>query len=159
MKQRDRDGSARFHAALTEARATVARLEDALRTTERDLGLQRQQLEDAERRGRLAAAIPDPETVAIAERFVARHRERIELLERKVQIQRDELGLAVRDAAEIAEQARSGGASDEAPAAFADPAPAADEALLRQRLDRAAREAAADAQLAFLKKKMGKESK
>jgi hypothetical protein len=65
----------------------------------------------------------------------------------------------VRAAAEIAEQARSGGASAEAPAAFADPAPAADEALLRQRLDRAAREAAADAQLAFLKKKMGKESK
>ena len=157
MKQRDRDGSARLHAALTEAKAAVSRLHDALRTTERDLGVQRQQLEDAERRGRLAAAIPDAETVAIAERFAARHREWVLVLERKVPVLRDEVRLAEREVEELAEQVPAAGT--EPPHRPVEREAAADEAYLRQRLDRAAREAAADAQLAFLKKKMGKEPK
>lgn len=157
MKQPDKAASARFQAALAEARIAVRRLAEALQVAERDLGLQRRQLQDAERRGRLASEIPDPETVAIAERFAARHREWIDVLERKVLVQRDEVLLAEREVVEISQQIqeRGGEALHEA----GEPAPAAEDPFLKQRLDRAAREAAAEAQLAFLKKKMGKDAK
>ena len=69
--------------AWVEARLGIRAMRDALDATERELTAERRQLEDAERRGRLAAAIPDQETVAVAERFAARHRERIAVLERK----------------------------------------------------------------------------
>ncbi|HTO72450.1 MAG TPA: hypothetical protein VMJ30_01460 [Gemmatimonadales bacterium] len=151
-----REGSGRLHAALVEARTVVGRLREALRALERDLATQRQQLDDAERRGRLAAAIPDPETVSIAERFAVRHREWIGLLERKMELQRDEITLAERDLAELSQQADMAG--PEAPAHRPE-AQAPEDPLLRHRLDRAAHEAAAEAQLAYLKKKMGKGEK
>jgi fumarate hydratase class II len=153
-----RDGSARLHAALAEARVVVSRLREALRVIEQDLASQRQQLEDAERRGRLAAGIPDAETVAIAERFAARHRAWVGLLERKAGLQRDEIALAEKDLADLADQGEAVGTGTEAT-----PEPpgagASEDPLLRHRLDRAAHEAAAEAQLAFLKKKMGKDPK
>lgn len=152
-----RDGSARLHAALAEARVVVDRLRQALRVVEQDLASQRQQLDDAERRGRLAASIPDAETVSIAERFAARHRAWIGLLERKAVLQRDEIALAEKDLADLGELGETVGAGrDPAPDV---PEAAAEDPLLRHRLDRAAHEAAAEAQLAFLKKKMGKEPK
>ncbi len=151
-----REGSARLHAALAEARIVVSRLREALKTVERDLASQRQQLEDAERRGRLAAAIPDAETVTIAERFAVRHREWVRLLERKAELQRDEILLAERDLAELGEQ---GGVAEPASSSSSGERPAPEDPLLRHRLDRAAHEAAAEAQLAYLKKKMGKGEK
>ena len=57
--------------ALLEARLGVASLREAHAATERELAAERKLLEDAERRGRLAAAVLDHETVAIAERFAA----------------------------------------------------------------------------------------
>src|SRR5262245_32725244 len=91
-----RDGSrsdARAYAdglkeALLEARLGVTTMREALAATERELAVERQQFEDAERRGKLAAMVPDAETVQIAERYAVRHRERAGVLERKLVIQR-----------------------------------------------------------------------
>ena len=87
-------------------------MRDALAATERELAAERKQLEDAERRGRLAAAVPDPETVAVAERYAIRHRERVAVLERKILVQRTSSSLAER---ELAEMERGGPAGDGGP--------------------------------------------
>ena len=98
---RDRGADPRAYAAslreaLVEARLGITEMRRALAATEAELEAERRQLADTERRGRLAAAVPDAETVAVAERFAARHRERILVLERKVVVQADELALAER---------------------------------------------------------------
>ncbi|MGH7628132.1 MAG: hypothetical protein ACREOF_01840, partial [Gemmatimonadales bacterium] len=91
--------------ATREAEAVFIRLRQWVAETELLLVSERRRLEDAERRGRLAAAVPDAETVAIAARFATRHRERVVLLERKIVVQRDELRLAERELEELAAQA------------------------------------------------------
>jgi hypothetical protein len=111
--------------------------------------------------------VPDPETVAVAERFAARHRERILVLERKVVVQRDELALAEREVEEMTTQLRSasqgGPRSDSVDAAWRDLEAAGgsrhpDESdRTAADLDRRKRDEAIDAQLAYLKKKMGKD--
>jgi hypothetical protein len=132
-----------------------------------ELQSERKQLTDAERRGRLAAAVPDPETVAVAERFAARHRERIIVLERKVAVQRDELVLAEREVQEMTAQWRtassgSGVASASIDAAWRDLEAAGatrapdDGDRTAAELDQKKREQAVEAQLAYLKRKMGK---
>jgi len=148
----------RLHDALVESKAAVSALRDGLAVTARELALEKKQLEDAERRGRLAAEIPDQETVDVAERFAARHRERVGVLERKLAVQQDELTLAERLLGELMAEARGTSPSQE-PATGPVPRPDAgmEDAMLKHRMDQAAREAAVDAQLAFLKKKMGKE--
>jgi hypothetical protein len=123
---------------------------DALAASERELARERQHLDDAERRGRLAAEISDAETVAVAERFAARHRERVDVLERKIAVQRDELAITEREYETMrAEVQAARGAVGTPP-----PAPEPEEDHLRGQMDRAAREAAADRQLEFLKKKV-----
>jgi hypothetical protein len=109
----DRGGSdpaayaAGLREALVEARFGITEMRRALAASEAELNSERKQLADAERRGRLAAALPDPETVAVAERFAVRHRERILVLERKITVQRDELTLAEREVQEMTAQWRS----------------------------------------------------
>jgi hypothetical protein len=165
-----RASAAQLHQAVVEAKVAVSQMKDSLTATERELNLERKQLEDAERRGKLAAGISDQETVALAERFATRHRERLQVLERKVVVQRDELMLAEREVAEMTAQLRSakqglGNADVSSAAAWrelesaggARPGTDVNDDLLRSNLDRAAHEAAADAQLAHLKRKMGKD--
>ena len=82
-------------------------MQSALVSTERELAIERRQLADAERRGRLAADVPDSETVALAERYAARHRGRVGVLERKLVVQRDELVLAEREVAEMMAEYRA----------------------------------------------------
>jgi hypothetical protein len=150
--------------ALLEARSGIARMREALAATERELAQERQQLADAERRGRLAAQVPDAETVAIAERFAARHRERVAVLERKLPVQQDELALAERELAGMISETRTAAAGDPADSIAAawrdlEAAGAArpdDQARLDADADRARREQAVEAQLAYLKKKLGK---
>ena len=159
--------AAGLHEALVEARFGIGEMRRALAAAEMELQSERKQLADAERRGRLAAAVPDPETVAVAERFAARHRERTVVLERKVAVQRDELELAEREVQEMTTQWRTASQSAGASGASIDAAwrdlqaagaaPTADPAdRMAADLDRRRRDEAVEAQLAYLKKKMGK---
>jgi hypothetical protein len=151
---------------LVEAKVGVATMQSALVATERELATERRQLADAERRGRLAADVPDTETVTLAERYGARHRERVGVLERKLAVQRDELLLAEREVAEMMAEyrtARPGVASDSVEAAWRDLQAAGGERPgtgledeSRTETDRKLKEAV-EAQLAFLKRKLGKQ--
>jgi hypothetical protein len=151
--------------ALLEGKLGVSTMRDALAATERELAAERKQLEDAERRGRLAAAVPDPETVVIAERYAVRHRERVAVLERKILVQRDELVLAERELAEMsaeAQRATAGQPSESISAAWRDLESAGavrpdEDARTQADADRQRRESAIEAQLAYLKKKLGKQ--
>ena len=151
--------------AVLEARLGVAALRKALTATDDELAAERKLLEDAERRGRLAASVPDQETVAIAERFAARHRERVSVLERKLTVQREEVALAEREVAEMTaelQRAATGNPSESVAAAWRDLESAGaarpDEAVrLEADAERQRRESAIEAQLAYLKKKLGKQ--
>src|SRR2546425_4511057 len=79
--------------AVVEAKVSVQETRAAVTRAEGELAVERQRLADAERRGRLAAEIQDAETVAVAQRFAAKHRERVGVLERKVAALKEELGL------------------------------------------------------------------
>jgi hypothetical protein len=153
--------------ALVEAKVGVAAMRSALAATEQELKLEQRQLGDAERRGRLAAEVPDPETVRLAERFAARHRERVAVLERKLLVQRDELALAEREIEEMLAQYRTGRPGtpeDSIRMAWRDLEAAGgeraenvpDDERLRAEADRKLKEQAVEAQLAFLKSKLKK---
>ena len=153
--------------AVIEARVAVGKMHDAVRATEGELARERQQLTDAERRGRLAGEIGDTETVAVAQHFATKHAERVAVLEKKLAAQRDEAALAEREVAEMTEQLKSverdraareaSGHVASARAGMGEPsAPEAEDEVLKTRMDRAAREAAAAEQLAALKRKMGR---
>ncbi|HEX5576616.1 MAG TPA: hypothetical protein VFX42_12135, partial [Gemmatimonadales bacterium] len=66
--------------ALLEAKVGISTMKSALLATQEELLQERRRLEDTERRGKLATEVPDPETVALAERYAQRHRERIAVL-------------------------------------------------------------------------------
>jgi hypothetical protein len=165
-----RGRTAALHAGLLEMKMGVGAIRDALAATEQALAAERKQLEDAERRGRLAAQVPDPETVKVAEQFTARHRERIGVLGMKRDAQRAELELAERELVQLTEQFRrarlgvdAAGASREAAwqdieaAGGTRPETDAADDLLRHRLDRSRMDAAVEAQLDQLKRKLKKE--
>jgi hypothetical protein len=158
--------------AVVELRAAVSRMRDDLKTTTQQLEAERRHRDDAERRGKLAEGIGDRETVEIARQFTGKHAERIAVLEQKLSAQRAELSLTERELEELTarlhaverERPVSGSRGGSAEAAWRDIEAAggarpetdlADE-LLKNRMDREAREAAAEAQLRELKKKMGK---
>lgn len=152
--------------AILEGKVGINTMRGALVATERELVIERRQLDDAERRGRLAAEVPDAETIALAERFAVRHRERVSVLERKLVVQREELALAEREVAEMVAEfraARPGTGSESIEAAWRDlesaggkrPGTGLDEDTGRADSDRKLKEAV-EAQLAFLKRKMGK---
>jgi len=151
--------------AVVDAKVAVAEIQEAVVRTEREITVERQRLADAERRGRLAGEIQDAETVAVASRFAAKHRERLGVLERKLANQREELALAQRELDDMQAQLKT--AERDRPAVEArrsaqeagDAGAAVDlqDELLKSDMDRAAREAAAARQLEELKKKMRKE--
>jgi hypothetical protein len=157
--------AARLREALLEAKVGVGTMREALAGSERELVSERRQLEDAERRGRLAAAVPDAETVAIAERFAVRHRERAAVLERRIAVQREELALAEREVVEMTTLARAAGSgtpSDSIAAAWRDLESAGgarpdEQERQHADADRHRREQAIEAQLAYLKRKLGKD--
>ena len=166
-----RDLTRQMREAVVDAKVAVQELRAALTKSDAELATERQRLADAERRGRLAAEIQDKETVAVAERFAAKHRERVGVLERKVAAQREELALAERELGDMqtqlkaADRGASSGTGDSAESsaerawrdlqAAGGPRPGVDlqDDLLKADMDRVAREQAADAQLDALKKK------
>jgi hypothetical protein len=139
--------------AVVDAKVAVAEIREAVTRTERELEVERQRLADAERRGRLAGEIQDQETVSVAERFAAKHRERAGVLERKLATQREELALAERDLTEMHAQLKSGERDRPTVEGYR----SSEDELLQSEMDRSAREAAATRQLDELKKKFRKE--
>ena len=164
-----RDLAHQMREAVVEAKLAVQQTRDAVARTERELAQERQRLADAERRGRLAGEIRDQETVDVAGRFAAKHRERAGVLERKLAALREELALYERELAEMqaqlvraernrpateAERSAERAWRDLQAAGGARPGTDVQDELLQSDLDRAAREAAAERQLKELKKKM-----
>jgi len=149
-----------LNAALVDFKVAAAESRESLTSAERELALETQQLSDAERRGRLAQEIRDAETARIAGEFAARHRERAGILERKIAVIRDEIAYVEREYQSLAAQyqsARQGlgmsGAPPAAESVFSD----RDFDVLKAKADREATEAAVQAQLQHLKKKLNKE--
>ena len=167
-----RDVVGKMHEAVVETRAALMGMKEQLENAERRLAKEREELADAERRGKLAEGIGDTETVEVAQRFVAKHQERVNVLTRKVEAQRAELALAEREFVQMREQlkkAKSQGGlqrdvSDRIDTAWRDleglqgdrPESDSGDDLLRSQMDAAAKEAAAAEQLRQLKKKMGR---
>ncbi len=168
-----RQRAALLHAALVEAKVALTAMQEALTATERQLAAEQKHLEDAERRGRLAAQIPDPETVQVAEQFASRHRERVVVLEKKVAVQRDELALTRREVEQMTAELRqlrttgttAGGPTPAQDAAWRElenaggvrPDTDVEGELLKQQISRQQMDAAVEAQLEHLKKKLGRE--
>jgi hypothetical protein len=157
-----RQGSTREQAsmlreALLEFKIGIGRLREALEQTERQLAEARNEVVVYERRGALAAGIADEETRAVAEEFTAKARERVDILERKALVQRDELIMAERDYE--ATKARFQSARAGVPLDAPPPDPLADPERMtpfeQVKLDQRAKEAVVDAQLEMLKKKLG----
>lgn len=145
----DRDS---LHSALVDLKLGLKDLAQALATTERELTREREDLATAERRGQLAADINDTETLEIARQFTEKHRQRVDLLERKLGVQRDEIAVAEQEYRELAERYKQRtGEATVRPTIDTE-----DAAFIKAKIDHQAREAAAQAQLEMLKKKMGR---
>jgi hypothetical protein len=153
--------------ALLEAKVGISTMKSGLLATQDELLQERRRLEDTERRGKLATEVPDPETVALAERYAQRHRERIAVLERKLTVQQDELAIAERETQEMLlefRSARTGAPFESVEAAWRDLEAAGGERPVTGLGDEATSDLSADklkqaveAQLAYLKKKLGKQ--
>ncbi len=142
--------------ALLEFKVGIGQLQEGLRRTEAELARARDEVTVYTRRGVMAADIGDEETRVVAEEFLAKSRERVDLLERKVVVQRDELFLAERDYAVTRERFQSARLGVNPPAdrgegSLDDDSMAPSDQF---QLDQRAREAAVDAQLEMLKQKL-----
>lgn len=151
-----REQAAGLRAALVEFKVALGELQAALAKTERELDAMRRELADTRRRGALAEGIGDTDTVTVATEYSARLLERVDLLQRKVLVQRDEVHIADREyEATKAQFFRADhGLPPEAPESL-DPL---DDPTPDPHLDRHAREAAVEAQLAHLKRQLGRDS-
>jgi len=159
-----RDVVAGMRDAVIEAHAALQGMRDDVARTEKELAVERNRLADAERRGRLAGEIDDHETVEVAEQFAAKHRGRVGVLEQKLEAQRAEIVLMERELGEMKAQMKKVSGSSSVDSAWrgieaaggSRPETDVKDDLLRDKFDRVAREAQADAQLEALKKRMGR---
>ena len=154
-----RASAAGIYDAMVELKAAIAGLKEGLERTDRELAVERQQLDAAERRGRLAQQVPDQETVELAAIWAGKHRERVEILARKKAVQLEELAYTERQLEEIGEayrQARRGVSPAGGAGAPVPPLDAEAERIGRE-LDRTAQQALVQEQLAHLKKKLGRQ--
>ena len=158
--------------AVIEQKAAVRLMREDLDKADQLLTLERSQLDTAQRRREMALGIQDTETVTIADKFILRHQERVAILVKKVEAQREELSLAERDLTEMTTQLQDAARRNpsitserSANAAWNSlgeggmdrPETDLESELLKGRMERAAREAAADAKLDELKRRMGRE--
>ena len=164
--------AAQMREAVIEQKAGVRGMQEELDKAATLLQHQQAELGTAERRREQAAAINDAETMDVADKYIARLRERVAVLDKKVAAQREELALAERDLAEmtaqLAEAAKRrpetlSGRSAEAAwnelgkGGMDRPETDLESELLKGRMQRAEREAAAEAKLDELKKRMGRQ--
>ncbi len=141
--------------ALLEFKVGIGQLKEALQRTELELQRAREEVTVYTRRGVMATDIGDEETRIVADEFLAKARERVDLLERKALVQRDELFLAERDYAATRDrfQAARLGVN---PMDDTDSGSLDDQGMAPSdqfQLDQRAREAAVEAQLEMLKQK------
>jgi hypothetical protein len=157
---------------LARAKAGVEDLRDGVEQARARLAAERRELDTVRRRKRMAAAVNDTQTVAVAERFELHHAERVLVLEQKVAVQERELALAEEEVLEMTRAFKSAAAGAAPPSAGAGPsideaaAREVDEALagpqsgafddLARTRMREERDADAERRLAELKRRMGK---
>lgn len=152
--------------ALVSAKLGVEDLRQGVEQTRNKLATEREQLATVQRRKALAEGISDAETVALAVKYEQQHAERIAVLARKLDAQEAEASLAERELGEMMTQLKSASAGVGSGAPAAGPGDEElglrDDSRLHSELDGLARErargeadAAADAKLAELKRKMG----
>lgn len=164
----------RMRDTLVQAKVGIEEMREALARSKQRLEIERRELDTVRRRKGLAANINDAETVQIAEKYEQMYVERVEVLERKVAAQENELTLADRDVAEMTRELRlassgatppAGGdaqrmrdAQAEAEAVTGESSAAVGEEIdsLRRARSRAEREADATRKLEELKRRMGK---
>lgn len=153
---------------LTSVSGALWRLDDEIRRTKRDLTREREAEEVCRRREALARDVNDDETVRIAAEFAQRHAERAGVLDRKIAVLEDERALLARDVddmrktlARLSPSAAERGVADQGGAArgVADGAATGstrEDAGGREfsRMEREARERAADERLEELKRRM-----
>lgn len=157
---------------LVRAKLAIDDLRVGVDVTRKRLATERGELDTIRRRKTLAEGIGDAETVAVAARFEGTHAERLQLLEKKLEVEEGELALVEREVAEMKVQfkAASTGVGSGLRAGGVGSAPLSDGELglddsgagLAQELGamdrarrRAASEAEAEARLAELKRRMG----
>ena len=158
--------------ALVSAKLGVEDLREGVEATRRKLNTEREQLATVQRRKALAEGINDAETIALAAKYEQQHGDHVAVLERKLEAQEAEAGLAERELAGMMAQLKAANAGV---GSNSDPAGAAsrgisdeelglpDDSTLHAELDNLARankrDAAdmdAEAKLAELKRKMGR---
>lgn len=156
---------------LAMARVGVEDLQAGVAATRKRLEAQLAELETVRRRKGLAEGINDVETVQVAERYEAQLAEKVQVLERKLEVQQAEADIAQREldemTAAIKQSALGGtvasgpdrvGASEREADAAANPdaALASEFDSLSRSQRRQQHEAAAEDRLAALKRRMGK---
>ncbi|MGE0553902.1 MAG: hypothetical protein AB7R55_10780 [Gemmatimonadales bacterium] len=153
-----RDQASAMHAVLVDLKVGLKDLRHALSVSERELVREQEELATAERRRRLASEIDDGETVELAQVFVAKHQERIDILIRKLSAQQDELAVAEREYQDLSDRYRAaklGVPPNDGPRPAVSASPEDD--LHWAESERRADQATVDAQLEALKKKMGRD--
>jgi hypothetical protein len=144
--------------AVIEARSAIKYLEESLAKAEAKLKRELKNLDDATRRGGMAAGIGDQETVEVAERFATKHREKVEILERKVDAQKEELAVARREENSMTAQlkaAQRGGPQVRAGSSGSF-APGDNDGALEEEIEKEDSQSLAARQLEELKRRMGK---
>jgi hypothetical protein len=147
-----------LHGAMVEFKTALSVSRDARVATERELAAEQRELENATRRGTLADGIGDTETSRIALQFVERHRERVELLTRKLAVIVDEIAYMEREYESLASQYQAARQTSGLSSAPREPDVLNDREfdVLKARADREAAEMAVKAQLEMLKRKLNK---
>ncbi len=149
--------------AIIEAKVSLQKMREGLSHTELELATERRSLQDTERRLGQAQRIQDADTVEIAQRFVTKHVDRVQVLEQKRHVQRAELALAAREIGEMRgelDQLKLDQTSESTSRAWRELENLGasrfdlDEEHVRAETDRAQREQLVDDQLEALKRKM-----
>lgn len=146
---------------LTSASGALGNLDDEIRRTRRDVAKEREAEQQCRRREALARDVDDAETVRVAVEFAERHAERAAVLDRKIAVLEDERSLLARDVVAMRERldeiapAATRGVGDGAPSPDSDHDSRSTPEFTR--MEREARERAADQRLAELKRKMQKD--
>ena len=166
QRELDHDGGDEGTRAMRRDERTTSdalrRLDSELGTARSNAAAERESESVCRRRGDFAHDIGDEETARIALEYAERHAERALILERKVEVLEAERGLLVRDL-ERMRTALAARVGDPQVAAGAAPRPAAAEAVRTEqerddhnfrKMEREARERAADARLEELKRKL-----